>query len=329
MRNRQNKIELLIGLRLQRMIVVCLVSIIFCAGMFTGVSAQVEPVFLYTLSNFDGPIPYNWANIHFDKQRNEIYVVDRWEGDIRIFDQNGMEIYRFGDDGRLGSLIDVAVRTDGNNFVLSRQGLKPSVLLCDFRGEPLSALELRNFPPDFLGFSPDRIAYLKEQLYLLDTTSLRIAITDTNGLFRNGYDVVSLLGIEEKKRGEADIGGFSVDREGNMLFTIPVFFSAYILSPEGQIQAFGGPGSAPGGFGVIGDIVADERGYYYVADRLKCVVDIFDKDFQFQSEFGHRGSRPDNLIGPKNLVLDAEGRLYVSQLASRGVSVFKITHSPE
>jgi DNA-binding beta-propeller fold protein YncE len=72
--------------------------------------------------------------------------------------------------------------------------------------------------------------------------------------------------------------------------------------------------------------VADDRGYYYVADRLKRAVLIFDKDFQFQGQFGYRGSRPDNLIGPKNLALDGEGRLYVSQLRSRGVSVFKITY---
>jgi hypothetical protein len=63
-----------------------------------------------------------------------------------------------------------------------------------------------------------------------------------------------------------------------------------------------------------------------VADRLKSAVLIFDKNFKFVREFGYRGSKPDNLAGPRDLGLDAEGRLYVSQLASRGVSVFKITY---
>jgi hypothetical protein len=80
----------------------------------------------------------------------------------------------------------------------------------------------------------------------------------------------------------------------------------------------------------VGGIVADERGNYYVADRLRCVVLIFDKDFRFQKEFGYRGANPENLIGPRNLVLDTGGRLYVSQLRSRGVSVFKINyHQPQ
>ena len=65
-----------------------------------------------------------------------------------------------------------------------------------------------------------------------------------------------------------------------------------------------------------------------MADRLKSAVLIFDRDFQFQLEFGYRGIRPENLIGPRNLALDAKGRLYVSQLGGRGISVFKITHKP-
>jgi DNA-binding beta-propeller fold protein YncE len=76
----------------------------------------------------------------------------------------------------------------------------------------------------------------------------------------------------------------------------------------------------------VGGIVVDDLGYYYVADRLKSAVIVFDRDLRFQTEFGFRGFKPDNLMGPKNLALDAEGRLYVSQLRSRGVSVFKIDH---
>jgi hypothetical protein len=63
-----------------------------------------------------------------------------------------------------------------------------------------------------------------------------------------------------------------------------------------------------------------------VSDRLKSAVLIFDKNFKFVKEFGYRGRKPHNLISPRDLSLDAKGRLYVSQLSSRGVSVFKITY---
>ena len=51
---------------------------------------------------------------------------------------------------------------------------------------------------------------------------------------------------------------------------------------------------------------------------------IFDKDFNFQTEFGYRGFGPENLIAPRELGVDQAGRVYVNQARRRGVSVFKI-----
>jgi DNA-binding beta-propeller fold protein YncE len=292
--------------------------------MCTTVFAQVEPVFLYTLSNFTGPVPYSWANIRFDEERNEIYAVDTRNGDIRIFNDKGMEVYRFGDDGSLGPVADVAVRKDGSILVLSKSSSKSVIVVCNFRGEPLTEIQYNNFPPDFLGFLPDQMALRNGRLFLLDSISMRIAITDHMGVFQKGYDLVSLLDLDEKKRGQAGVGGFSVDHHGNVLFTIPVLFAAYKLLPDGTIKGFGRAGSAPGSFGVVGGIVSDDRGYFYVADRLKSAILVFDDHFRFQTEFGYRGPRPENLVGPRQLALDGRGRLYVSQLKNRGVSVFRV-----
>jgi len=296
-------------------------------GVFTHKAmAEVDATFLYFLSSFDGPVPFYWANITVDESQKEIYVVDSRERDVTIFNSEGMEVYRFGDDGSLGTVIDVAVKQDGNILVLSRGDTTSSLILCNFRGDPIAKLDLKNFPPDFSEFAPDRIVNQGALLYLLDSRSLKIAITDLNGLFQKGYDIVSLLGLVVNDKGRStEIAGFSVDRQGNILFTIPVIFKAYQLFPDGSITSFGRPGSAPGRFNLIGGIVADDS-YYYVADRLKSAVIIFDKDFQFQSEFGFRGVRPWNLIAPKNLAMDGKGKLYVSQLGNRGISVFEISY---
>jgi hypothetical protein len=141
-----------------------------------------------------------------------------------------------------------------------------------------------------------------------------------------GYNIGDLAEIAEKDRDNINMGGFSVDPQGNMLFTIPVLFSAFRLTPDGKLSAFGTPGSAPGKFNLVKGIVADDMGYVYVADQLKSVIQIYDQNFRFLRQFGYRGREPQNLIAPNNLVLDAQNRLYVSQLAQRGVSVFKINH---
>jgi hypothetical protein len=288
--------------------------------------AGVETSYLYNLSNFSGPIPFNWSNIHVDRERNEIYVVDPRAADVRVFNEKGMEIYRFGDDGSLGTVLDVAVESNGNILVLSRGVGKSSIIRCDFRGQALAEVELKNLSDVFSDFSPNRMAYRQNKLYLLDSNRKKIAVADTSGFIHKEYNLYDLLKLEEKKRAQTDVGGFSVDRNGNMLFTIPSLFSAFKLSPDEKIASFGRPGSAPGRFGVVGGIVADDKGYYYVADRLRCVVLIFDRDFKFQKEFGYRGSRPHNFIGPRNLSVGNKGRLYISQVNSRGISVFKITY---
>jgi len=290
------------------------------------IRAEVQTDFLYSLSNFSGTVPLNLARINFDEDRNEIYVTDTSNSGVRIFNAQGMEIYRFGDDWNLGSIIAAAVRKDGNILVLSQTISKNDIYLCNFRGEVISRLDLKGLPSGFEGFSPSDMVYRHEKLYLLDNNAMRLLVTDSNGVSLVGYDLASLTEVEDKKRAQTAIGGLSVDREGNILFTIPVMFSAFKLTPQGKLSGFGRPGSAPGRFNNTGGIVADDRGYYYVADRLKSAVLIFDKNFKFVREFGYRGRKPDNLTGPRDLSLDAEGRLYVSQLASRGVSVFKITY---
>jgi DNA-binding beta-propeller fold protein YncE len=325
MRNRHNNYKSFVSLTYEILIILSIICTASLGLSPSTVSAGVETSFLYQLSSFGGPITYNWANISVDAERNEIYVVDKKEANITVFNDQGMQVYHFGDDRSLGAAVDAALDKDGNILVLSRNRSNASIIKCNFRGAPIEQLALKDFPPDFSFFSPDRIIYQQELLYLLDSSGLRVAVTDANGLFQNGYDLGTLVGIEENKKDGTDIDGFSVDFEGNMLFTIPVKFAAFVLSPDGQYIKFGRPGGAPGKFNNVGGIVTDDQGYYYVADKLKSAILIFDKDFRFQLEFGYRGSRPENLNAPRNLALDSNGRLYVSQLG-KGISVFQITY---
>ncbi len=308
------------------MVALYLAGVMFGGLLCPQAQAGIEATFLYNLSNFNGRIAFNWAEINVDEATDEIYVADTRGGEIRIFNDKGMEIYRFGDDGSLGTILDAAVERDGHILVLSRKIAQRSIVRCNFKGEPQSVIDLKNLPADFSEFAPDSLVLRHGQLYLMDKMNLRLAVTDLNGNFITGYDIAALINIDEKKRTSNEIGGFSVDRDGNMLFTVPVLFRALKLTPDRKVFGFGRPGSAPGRFGVVGGIVADDRGYFYVADRLKSVVLVFDKDFKFETEFGYRGIKPQNLISPRYLGLDKNGRLYVSQLSSKGVSVFRITY---
>ncbi len=308
-----------------------MVAVFLAAVTFTGigavhVQAEVQTDYIYSLSNFAGLVHSNLARIHFDEDRKELYVTDMGNGGVRIFNAQGMEIYRFGDDWNLGSIIAAVNTENGNILVINQTISKNTIYVCNYRGELESELTLKSLPSGFESFSPGSMVYRHEQLYLLDNSAMRLLVTDANGVALMGYDLASLTEVDEKKRIQTAIGGFSVDHEKNILFTVPVLFAAFKLTPDGKLSGFGRPGSAPGRFNNTGGIVADDRGYYYVSDRLKHAILVFDKNHRFVKEFGYRGSKPDNLTGPRDLLIDADNRLYVSQLSSRGVSVFKITY---
>lgn len=286
---------------------------------------EVKASFLYTLSDATGTIPYNWVKLSADHVKHEVYVVNPTDLTIRIFNDQGMEVYSFGDDLSLGYVSDLAVDEQGDMLILSVKGAMHTLARGNYRGEPKGAIEFKDFPPAFTdGFSPRTLAYRAGHIYLVDKERMKVAVTDGEGKFETGYDFAPLLKVDEKKRLETGIVGFNIDPQGNLLFTVPTTFTAGILSPDGKLRTFGTKGSTPGKFNIVGGIAADDKGYIYVADTLRCVVMVFDRDFTFKTEFGYRGTEPGNFIAPMEIVA-MDGRVYVTQSRSRGVSVYRVS----
>lgn len=287
--------------------------------------AAVKGDFVYNLSDFTGTIPYSWSRVVADKERNEIYVL--YQNTLRVFNEFGMEVYRFGDDLDLGQIVDVAVDKNGDIALLTYKESRSEIIRCNYRGEAKSRIELKNVPNEFSNFSSNRMVYQDGNFYLASLSDLKVVIVSEEGDFKKGYDLFSLLELEEKDRGNVEISGFSVDREGNILLTVPVLFKACILSPDGKLMWFGRPGSTAGKFNVIAGIVRDSKGNYLVVDKLKCAVLVFDKNFNFLTQFGYRGYKPGNLTAPDDIAIDNGDRIYVTQVVKRGVSVFRLTYN--
>ncbi len=275
---------------------VIIVTLLLVSACLSVSEAGVQASFLYNLSDFTGTIPYSWTRVSVDRDRNEVYVL--FQNIIRVFNDSGMEIYRFGDDLDLGHIVDVVIDKSGDILLLTYKDSKSSVVRCNYRGEPISRIELKNLPANFSDFSPNRMVYKNDNLYFASLMGLTLVTTDMAGNFKNGYDLFPLLELEEKDRGNVEISGFSVDKEGNVLFTIAVLFRAYILSPDGKLAWFGKPGGAPGRFNVVAGIVEDSKGNYLIADKLKSAVMVFDKKYNFLTQFGYRGFKKGNLITP-------------------------------
>ncbi len=286
--------------------------------------AQVQVTYLYSLSNFGGQLPYDWARVYVDQERNETYVI--FQNLVRIFNASGMETFSFGDDLDLGQLVDVAVDGHGDIILLSYKDTRPLVTRCDFRGVPIAPIEITDLP-DSLVFGANRMILQNGLYYFASLNTASVIVTDSTGKFREHINLFATMELAEKEKTTAEVSGFSVDKDGNLFFTIPVFFRAFKLAPDKTLTTFGRPGSAPGRFGIAAGIVADSRGNVIVADRLRSVIMVFDKDFRFLTEFGTRGLRPENLIIPDDVAIDSRDRVYVTQARRRGVSVFALAGS--
>jgi len=291
-----------------------------------GSAGPVEKIhvgYLYNLSDFTETIPYSWPKVMIDNQNRETILL--YQNRFRIFNDSGMEIYRFGDNMNV-YIVDATTNSEGRLLGLSPAENSFSIVRFDFMGKVTDHIAPRGLPPSFSNFRPNEIVWKNGLIYLAEMMGMRVVIVDEEGNYKEGYDLIKVLDLEEKDRDSIEMMGFNVDNEGGILFTIAVYFRAYRLLPDGTVESFGHKGSAPGLFGVVAGIARDSKGNYLVADKLRSVIMIFDKQFNFITEFGYYGSTPGKLTRPEQIAVDSQDRVYVTQGRRLGVSVFRITH---
>lgn len=279
-----------------------------------------EATYLHSLSTSFGPLPFSAAGLSYDPDHRELYVTG--DGPVRVFNESGMEVYAFSDSPEFALIRGIGALEDGSLLAFAQRHGRMALLRCSFRGEFLEEIVPRDVPAQLAGFKPSVMRYADGKIYLADQTQMTVQVLDATGRFLTAYDIAEKLG-EQENRAKLGLRGFSVDREGNLLFTIQPLFRAYVMSPSGEIRSFGTKGSAPGKFNVVGGITRDGAGNYYVADVLKSAILVFDPEFNFLKEFGYRGGRPGSLAAPEEIVAVGD-KLFVSNRGRRGVSVFRV-----
>ncbi len=276
---------------------------------------------MYDLADTTGPIRESPGDVSYDSEAKEVYVVGY--GVVRIFTDTGMESYSFRLDPLAGFAVGVAPLASGDLVVLTRQNDRTRVLRCNFRGDILGEVELKGVPPEFAaGFNPGVVRHVAGKTYLADLNAMKVLVVDEAGRHIASHDLARTLGLEAHRE-DNGLGGFSVARDGTLLFTVATLFQAYAVAPDGSVRSWGQPGGAPGRFNVVKAVVADERGRFYVLDTLKAAVIAFDAGLKFIGEFGYSGNRPGNLCFPSGIAV-GDRRIYVAQNGDRGVAVFRV-----
>lgn len=280
--------------------------------------AMAEPQYLFDIATAAGGGGSTWAALAYDRKHDELFAI--YDGLVHVFSASAMESYAFGGDGDLGNVERVALLESGEMLLLTSTEARRAVVRCNFRGERLGGFEVK--PPEgFEGFAPDRIQVEGQKVYLVQTAAMRVLVTDLAGQVEKAYDLATMV-LARTPDLKLGMSGFWADARGNLAFTMPFAFTAFVLDPSHRLRQFGTRGSSPGKFNIAGAIAIDESGYLFVLDRLRAVVMVFDPALRFLVEFGYRGEGPSNLIAPYDLAV-GNGKVFVSQARDRGVKVYR------
>jgi hypothetical protein len=269
----------------------------------------------YDLADYQGEVELSWAKVAYDPEHHELFVV---AGETVSVFKRGLKVFEFKTAPEVGLAFSVAPLENGDLLVASVRG----AFRLDFRGGLIGRFEVKGAPGGLADFRPNFVQRVAGKLYLASTPAHRVLVVEEDGTFVASYDLAALA-FKNKVTDDHEITGFSVDPQGNLLFTVPALFKAYIVSPDGSVRDFGTPGSRNGGFNVVGAIVRDQRGILYVADVLRSVVIVFDHELQYVGEIGGLGTHQESLFAPASLAV-GDDFLFVSQGASRGVRVFRV-----
>ena len=276
--------------------------------------------YMYDLSDTTGTLHESPADVWYDREAKEVYVIGY--GVVRIYTDTGMETFSFRLDPSMGFPIGVAALESGDLLVLARRDGLAHVVRCNFRGELIGEFPLTGVPPEFAaGFNPNAIRRAAGKTYLADFNTMKVLVVGEAGEHVASHDLARMLDLESIR--DEGLTGFSVARDGSLLFTIATQFHAYVVAPDGSVRSWGKSGGAPGRFNVVKGIVSDDRGRIYVLDGLKSAVIAFDSGLNFIGEFGYFGVAPGSLIFPTSIAF-GDGRIYVAQSADRGVAVFHV-----
>lgn len=124
--------------------------------------------------------------------------------------------------------------------------------------------------------------------------------------------------------------GLSISNDGMLLVADTHYFRILTYTPDGMLipeRTIGGsPGTGPGQFGFVTDVVQDAAGNYFVSeygdfDRIQ----KFDPQGKFVLQWGGHGSAAGEFLRPQSLAFDSQGRLWVADACNHRIQIFDLS----
>lgn len=261
--------------------------------------------------------------VHADLHTGELFVCDKDNDRIAIFDAAGLFRYQIPGGASFRTPLDLAVDPEGYLLVLGIVQGRRGLVLLDFDGQPVREVLLTGLPAGIREPQPVSVAFAPEgdRFYLLDQANFRLWIADRQGKVVGSVDLVA--GMSDKDAREQILG--RVDAYGDtVLVALPMAGKVLLLNRDGkQRGAVGIKGTSPcqAAFPIAGAL--DDQGNVVILDQQRTLVMVWrPSDNRCLREISGIGSLPGYLYQPADLTLDEQGRITVSQGFDGRVQVF-------
>lgn len=270
-------------------------------------------------------------DIDFNPDETLLYVVDRDNHRIQVFDKQGIFKFKWGGhgkgnaDGQFRVPYSVDVDSKGDVWVADRNNNR--VQKFDKDGNFL--FKFGSFGSKEGQFDwPRQVAVDKDVkfLYVVDSNNNRIQKFDTNGNFIKSW---GSLGTGN--------GQFSlpisviIDSKGDIIVNDRGTSRIQKFDPDGNfLLAFGSNGTGDGQFSEAEHMATDKFDNIYVNDAQagdtasnQPRVQKFDSNGKFITKWGSNGTENGEFMDPEHLAVDSEGNVYVSDRGNNNIQVFK------
>ncbi len=219
--------------------------------------------------------------------------------------------------------VDLAVRSDGHIYVLSRgdprQSLESSgIKITDLEHNWHDEVSGRGTSPGMFLSATAIVFDANDRIFMSDEELNRITIFDSD------HSYVTHWGTKGSGPGEFDgPSGLAFDRDGNLLVADAGNDRVQRYTPDGEyLNSFGSEGSEHGQFNFPWGVNVAPDGNIYVSDWRNDRIQRFTHEGEFIDSHGTSGNGEDQFNRPSNTVVDNDGNIFVADWGNQRVQVF-------
>ena len=271
------------------------------------------------------PLAYPTA-LFYDRQADELYVVDAGNNRLVLFNHNGYPT-------------DAVGRGRGLENIISGLRHEKKLYVCCGSSQTFSAGHISILNNAFF---PEQQLVLAKQSREESASVARQVMAGTNGTFyvlRSGENGVAVfdrnwkfmrqivphyehLGVREP----AEIISITRDRTGTIYFLSEQWGRIFVYDKdEAFLFSFGDKGGDSGKLARARGIAVDSPSdRIYVSDYLRHTILVYDLKGQWLYEIGGKGTRPGSFFYPSSICLDEDRTLYVADTFNHRVQIFSI-----